>query len=222
MTGQEMSITDGPNPPSAGRAQRSGSAIATEPHPDIDQALELADLLDQTITESGRPFMELVTGSPVLLVFLRHAGCTFCREALGDIAKNRGQIEATGVRIVLVHMGDRAEIQDVIARYGLADLERVCDSNKLLYQAFGLKQGNVFQLFGLKVWWRSLVAGLFRGHGAARPAADATQMPGVFLVEQGLVARRFRHKSAADRPSYVELARTNQADGSSREGLSNQ
>ncbi|MGP1310160.1 MAG: hypothetical protein ACTS27_08185, partial [Phycisphaerales bacterium] len=39
----------------------------------------------------------------LLLVFLRHAGCTFCREALADVAKRRRRIENAKVRIVLVH-----------------------------------------------------------------------------------------------------------------------
>ena len=182
--------------------------VTVTPEPDPGQALELAHLLEETVTESGRSFISLVEESPVLLVFLRHAGCTFCREALGDIARDRAEIEASGTRIVLVHMGDRAEIQQVIAKYGLSELERICDRDQRLYQGFGLKRGSLGQLFGIKVWWRTLIAAFWGGHGWGRPVADPMQMPGVFLVDHGMIANRFRHRSAADKPSYVALAHT--------------
>lgn len=162
----------------------------------------VASVLAAARTESGKMLVELTECSPVLLVFLRHSGCTFCREALSDIAKARKSIEARGIRIVLVHMSDQEAIHPVISRYGLGDLERIADSGQALYTAFGLKRGNIAQLFGLKVWWRGLVAGVWDGHGWGQPTADYRQMPGVFFVDQGMVVRGFRHRSAADRPPY--------------------
>ena len=160
--------------------------------PAIESTLERAQ------TDSGQALLDLVEASPVLLVFLRHAGCTFCREALGDIAAIRHEIESSGTRIVLVHMGDRAEIRTVIARC-------ICDPEQRLYDAFGLLKGSWRQLYGPKVWIRGVIAGLFRGHGLDKPAADATQMPGVFYIDKAWIVRRFRHKSAADRPCYTEI-----------------
>jgi hypothetical protein len=103
-------------------------------------------------------------------------------------------------------MGDRKAMEEVIRRYKLSDVERICDQDQQLYDAFGLKKGSFLQLYSLKVWVRGLVAGLVRGHGFALPQADASQMPGVFYISQGWVIRRFRHRSAADRPSYTALA----------------
>ena len=164
-----------------------------------------ARLLEQVQTEAGHRLVDLTEQSPVLLVFLRHAGCTFCREALSDIAEIRPALEAAGTRIVLVHMGDQAAMQTLAGKYGLTDLERICDSSQALYNAFGLKRGSFFQLFGWKVWWRGFVAGVLHGHGVGRPQADSSQMPGVFYLDRGLIARRFRHQSAADRPAYGSL-----------------
>ena len=165
----------------------------------------VAGTLELAQTDSGKMLVDLVEATPVLLVFLRHAGCTFCREALGDLAAIRQEIESSGTRIVLVHMGDRAEIRKVIARYGLSDLERICDPERRLYDAFGLIKGTWRQLYGPKVWVRGVIAGLFRGHGLGKPVADATQMPGVFYIDKAWIVRRFRHKSAADRPCYRDL-----------------
>lgn len=167
---------------------------------------EVADILESTRTEKGDDFITLVENSPVLLVFLRHAGCTFCRESLSDIARHRAEIERTGTRIVLVHMGDRKEMRQLIERYGLSTVDRICDLDRRLYAAFGLKNGHLWQIFGPKAWWRVLVAGLLRGHGVWFPSESMRQMPGVFYLEQGELTRSFRHRSIADRPSYVALA----------------
>ena len=166
---------------------------------------ELTALFERVRTERGRLLVELLEESPLLVVFLRHAGCTFCREALSDIALERQRIEAAGTKIVLVHMGDRPGIEQVIRKYGLGELEVICDASRELYRAFGLKRGGLRQLLGPRVIWRGFLAGILHGHGASVPTADYTQMPGVFYLERGALVRRFRHRTAADRPSYAGL-----------------
>jgi peroxiredoxin len=170
--------------------------------------LGVANVLERASTESGERLVDLVQASPVLLVFLRHAGCTFCREAVSDIAKVRKEIESNGTRIVLVHLGDRSGIERLLQRHSLSDLDRICDTGQELYRAFGLKKGSWRQLYGPKVWARGLMAAVAKGHGLGRPVADPTQMPGVFFVDQGLVASAYRHRSAADRPRYTALCAT--------------
>ena len=166
---------------------------------------ETADLLDQVETQHGETLAEIAAAHKVLLVFLRHAGCTFCREALSDIARDRAAIEQCGVRIVLVHMGDIDEFDKLLEKNHLSDVPHICDDSQVLYAAFGLKRGSAMQLFGPKVMVRGLKAGIIDGHGVGKPVADAAQMPGVFLLENGVIARRFRHRSAADRPDYIRF-----------------
>ncbi len=165
--------------------------------------MAISTLLDRAVTQHARSLAEIAATSTALLVFLRHAGCTFCREALSDISKSRGEIESRGVRIVLVHMGDIEELDQLLEKNALLDLDRICDPEQELYRAFGLKQGSIAQLYGPKVWWRGFKAGVLSGHGLGKPVADSSQMPGVFLLEQGVIARRYRHRSAADRPDYA-------------------
>ena len=161
--------------------------------------------LDSAATLAGDRLVELAENGPILLVFLRHAGCTFCREALSDIARERRAIERTGTRVVLVHMADSAAIEEQLANYGLRGVDRICDSEQTLYKAFGLKRGKLRQLFGPKVVWRGLKAGLMEGHGVGRPSADSSQMPGLFLLRNSTIIRRFRHRTAADRPDYAGI-----------------
>lgn len=157
-------------------------------------------------TNVGPTILELSQLSPILLVFLRHTGCTFCREALSDLAEKRREIESAGVRLVLVHMSPEDRARKFLERYGLQDVLRVSDPGRSLYRAFGLGRGGFLSLFGPKVWMRGFKAGVLDGHGIGRLAGDGFQMPGVFLVYQGEVLTSYRHDSAADRPDYVALA----------------
>jgi len=164
---------------------------------------DTAAALASARTSTGQTVAELSMAAPVLLVFLRHFGCTFCREAMSDLAVQRAAITARGVNIVLVHMVDAATAAEHLDRYGLGGLATVSDPHKELYRAMGLRRGTLWQLFGIKSFVRGFVAGILRGHLVGRLVGDGFQMPGVFLIDRGQVTRTYRHESAADRPDYV-------------------
>lgn len=156
-------------------------------------------------TNYGVTLDELSRLGPVLLVFLRHTGCTFCREALADLAAMRRRIEQEGARLVLVHMSADEAAARFFARYGLQDVQRISDPERTLHRAFGLPRGRLGDVLGPKVWWRGFQAGVLGRHGAGRLMGDAFQMPGVFLLFHGEILRSYRHQSAADRPDYLAL-----------------
>ena len=164
-----------------------------------------ATLLVEAQTTSGESLAELSNRQPVLLVLLRHSGCTFCREALADLAAGRGEIEAKGVKIALVHMGTVESFAVFAAGYGMGEVAAVSDPERRLYRGLGLRRGRLGQLFGWRVWWRGAKS-LFEGHHPGALEGDGTQMPGVFLIHQGRVVRRFVHGNAAERPDYVKLS----------------
>lgn len=168
-------------------------------------------VLENTRTADGRTLASIADESPVLLVFLRHFGCTFCREAMADLAKQRDRLNESGVVPVLVHMlpdteEGRAEAEANFKRRGLPDVAHIADPDRTLYQAFELERGRLGQLFGWRVWIRGIRAGLINRHGVGRPSGDPLQMPGAFLVHKGRVIRAYRHRDAADRPDYCALA----------------
>jgi peroxiredoxin len=169
-------------------------------------AASLSDALRDTVTTAGKTLAQLSDERPVLIVFLRHAGCTFCREAAADLAARRAEIQRQGTQIVLVHMGSVKQGHAFFAQYGLDDLPQVSDPGRQLYQAFDLDHGTVGQLLGPRVWWRGFKAGILRGHGVGKWQGDVLQMPGTFLVYRGQIVKAFRHKTAADRPDYAEMA----------------
>ncbi len=157
-------------------------------------------------TNTGRTLDRLASEQAQMVVFLRHSGCTFCREALAEISLRRNEIEAAGCGIVLVHLG-AGDGREFFAQYGMDDVPRISDPQCRLYRQFGLDLGDFRQLFGMRVWIRGIVAGLLHGHGLGWPQGNSFQMPGVFTYYQGQVIEGFQHDQASDRPDYVELAK---------------
>lgn len=154
----------------------------------------------------GATLRELSRQSPVMVVFLRHAGCTFCREALSDLAEQRLDLQRQGVQIAVVHMSPPLQATQLFAHYGLDDVHRFSDVDCQLYRAFGLRRGRVGQLAGWRVLLRGLFVAFFQGHGIGGLQGDGWQMPGVFLLRDGRIVGTFQHASAADRPDYRQLA----------------
>lgn len=161
-------------------------------------------LLDAIRTSDGRTVAEMSHERPVLLVFLRHAGCPFCRKWLGELSARRAQLDAAGTALVLVHMSSDAEAAELFARYRLDDVPRISDPGQTLYAEFGLARGNAGQVIGPAVWWRGLKATL-QGHLPGVPSGDVLQMPGAFLIVGGRVVRAFRAASSADEPDFDDF-----------------
>lgn len=156
-------------------------------------------------TSTGQTIAQMSLEEPLMLVFLRHSGCMFCREALADIAAQRRAIEAEGFRIVLVHMGTSSRVEHVLSRYGLSDLPRVSDPSRALYRAFGLGFFSPSVFFRPDCWWRAFDASILQGHGLGWITGNIFQMPGVFLVFHGEVLKGYRHQHVTERPNYVTL-----------------
>lgn len=166
------------------------------------------DLDDATVLFSGnhgRSLAELSCERPLMVVFLRHLGCTFCKEALQDLARARCELDRLGVSLALVHMSHPRRAHSMMQKYGLEDVDQFCDGTCELYRAFGVGRGTFWQLLGPNVLWRGMAA-TCKGHWAGKLAGDAFRLPAVFFLVRGEVRGSFRHQTAADRPNYVQLA----------------
>jgi len=172
---------------------------------------EVRDDVFSSTDQHGRSLDALSRERPLLLLFLRHLGCTFCREAASDVSVQREAIEREGVTPAFVGMMEESALGEFLEAYGLGDLPRFADPDRELYRAFGLRRGSPRQLFGPRVWKRGLAAAAPSwlgggGHGLGALQGDGLQMPGVFLLHEGRVVGGYRHETVADRPDYRELA----------------
>jgi len=175
-------------------------------------APEPADLLtieqanQQFSDQTGRTLDRLCHDQTCLIVFLRHSGCTFCRQTLADLHTQRAELAAEGVLPVLVHMEDDVSGKRFFAEFELDDLPRISDPKCQLYRAYGLNRGRLGQLLGPAVWWRGFKAAILSRHGVGPAKGDGFQMPGAFLTRNGKIIGEYRHQTAADRPDYCRIA----------------
>jgi peroxiredoxin len=162
-------------------------------------------LLSAYTSPSGQSLASLLADRSVLLVFLRHFGCTFCREAVADLAEKRGAIEAQGALLAFVHLGTEEKAKWFFTPYGLVDVPRFSDPDGKLYEAFGLVRAQWRQFLNSENVLRFLLAAT-HGHFAFFPQGDIQRMPGVFRIEKGEIRKAYRHKLISDRPDYLALA----------------
>ncbi|MBK6994503.1 MAG: redoxin domain-containing protein [Lewinellaceae bacterium] len=161
--------------------------------------------------KNGETLTEMAEQQPVMLVFLRYFGCSFCREAISDIAKRRIKFESSGFRVIFVHMAPDIEMAEkFFKKYKLHPVDHIADPEKRFYQTFGLGRGTPQQLFGLMNWIRGFQATVLEGHGADpdfenQDLGDGFQMPGVFVLHKGEILRSYIHRYAHDRPDYEEI-----------------
>jgi len=143
----------------------------------------------------------------VLLVFLRHFGCAFCRQAIDDVSQVRGKLAERGVQVVFVHLGSPERARPYFDYYKLADVERVSDPDASLYHdpVFALARVSLWQIFRPAVWIGWVRGAMFK-YRIGLLKEDVQQMPGVFFLKDRGIANLFRHRTIADRPDYVGLA----------------
>lgn len=134
----------------------------------------------------------------VLLVFLRHAGCTFCRETLDELKKARSVWTAKKITPVVVHMGSEEEGIAMMKRFELADLPVISDPDCNLFRAYHLPRGKWQQLFGPRVWVEGFKTAILKGYGLGKLVGDGFQLSGAFLLRNGNVIAEYPSVDAAD------------------------
>jgi len=161
---------------------------------------------DTIVLPAGSPLRDLPAEVPVLVVLLRSFGCTFCREAMADVAAVQPQLDGAGTRVAFVHGGSPDDAEPWFAKYRLTDVIRVSDPGLDHYRAFGLGRTGVQALVDPVTWARGAVCALSHGFGGQTPEL-MRQLPGVFVVRGDAVLAEYRHRSPADRPDYLALTR---------------
>ncbi|MFN9627456.1 MAG: SelL-related redox protein [Planctomycetota bacterium] len=173
-----------------------GQAQDTKDDWSLSQANELAK------TAHGQSIAELSSKQEVLLVFLRHAGCTFCRETLDELKKARQQWQSRSLLPVVVHMGSVEQGLEMMKKFGLEDCPVISDPDCRLFRAYQLPRGTWQQLFGMRVWIEGFKAAILKGYGFGKLVGDGFQMSGAFVIRHGQIVRAYPSKDAADSCSW--------------------
>lgn len=172
--------------------------------PRYQEPLSIAEAASSYELSSGESLTEASQQQEIVLVFLRHFGCTFTRQLLRGLELLETQASQRQARLVLVHMLQSGkELAYLGDRSGIA---RIADPYCELYRSFGLGKAGFWELFGPRVWLRGLLA-LIRGCGVGSIAGDGLQMPGVFLFHRNSIIASQPAQSAADLPDLEKLFR---------------
>lgn len=170
--------------------------------PTRETPLSIPEAADRYFLSNGKSLAEASSSKLLVLVFLRHFGCTFTRQILRGLEGIQKEADAHGAELVLVHMLQSGrETQYLGERSGVL---RIADPRCELYRAFGLGKGGFLELFGPHVWWRGAVS-IFKGCGLGHLAGDGLQMPGAFLFREGMILSAQPAHSASDLPNLPGL-----------------
>ena len=168
-------------------------------------------------SQDDETILQLSQDTPLMLVFLRHIGCTFCRSMLHEIQEQLPLLEKMNVQIAFVHMSEESkDTHAFFEHYGLEDCPRFSDPERTLYKSVGLKRGTLNQLFGWSSFKKGIPA-LFEGHGVGHLEGDGFQLSGTVLVFKGIILKVHAHTHASDSTPFVEWLHTQRADKSSKE-----
>jgi len=153
--------------------------------PDTPQMLEAR--FASAIAHTGESIADYSTlGHGAMVVFVRQAGCLFCRQMLDELRQKLPMIQASGLTPVVVHQSSAQEANQWLEKV-LPGVARVSDEPRILYRAVGLRRGDFLELLGPGAWAGGVKA---MRHGVGRLQGDGFQMPGVLVVRHGKVIYR--------------------------------
>ncbi|EMO89793.1 peroxiredoxin-like family protein [Leptospira noguchii] len=137
-----------------------------------------------------------------LLVFLRHSGCIFVREAIADL-KEMFESSLSFPSILFFFPEDLKNCEKFFKEVW-KDACVVSDPNTEFYQDLGLQNANLIQLAGPKVWM-GVARATLKGHFYGIPGSNPLQMPGAFLVVQDRIVWEHRYRHIGDHPDWKNL-----------------
>jgi hypothetical protein len=91
--------------------------------------------------------------------------------------------------------------------YGVAEMTRISDPDKMLYQQFGLEEGSLWELTHPRVLWPWFRTAILHRHGVGAAGPNWRQLSGVFVIHRGHTLAAIRHRNSAARPDYLALLR---------------
>ena len=137
------------------------------------------------------PLTDLYREAPLALVFLRHAGCVFCRYQVAQLRP------FPDLNLCFVCMEDVEEARAF--KEGIRSPHRfISDPQRELYNAFGLPQAGFSQILNVRTLKRGMEA-MRAGYRNSRPTSDARQLGGTFILDvKGQVVWSHQSEDAGD------------------------
>ncbi len=166
---------------------------------------QIQQVIETTHTQSGQSLAALSAEYPVLIVFLRHSGCPYCRQTLTKLSRLRQTLESKKMRLVIVHHDTPENGAAWISKYDLGQCEQISDPDGQLYSQFELGKTTWWNLAGPHTWWPGFKATILQLNGVGKPVGDIKQLTGSFVIHRGRIVKAFRQKLSYQSPDYNQM-----------------
>ena len=143
-----------------------------------------------------------LASAETLLVFLRHFGCIFCRETIGDLREATAKIDDFP-DVLFFFQGTPTEGRALLRR-DWPGARAVADPDLEFYERFGVRRASYLEALGPAV----IAAGRRarkKGYKGGSRSGDIWRMPGIFAVAGERVIWSHRPRHAADHPDFSEI-----------------
>ena len=140
---------------------------------------------------------------PIVVVFVRHYGCIFCRERAAEVRAHRAAIEQKGARIVFVGNGLPAMARE-FATQNADGLPVLSDPSKRAFELAGMRRGlsTVLRPSMLKNAWRAFRS----GHRQTKVQGDPWQQGGALVLgKDGVVLHAKRDGAGGDAIDWARV-----------------
>jgi peroxiredoxin len=159
---------------------------------DVDgKAMRLSDLWSSS--EKG-----------IVLVFLRHFGCLFCRDHAVQLREHYDDFTKRGYSVIAVGQGTAARSAKFAKDYALPYSvlgDRALDS----YRLYGLTSGALGGFLQPQAY-KAGIGAMLRGHFPGIPDGSVNQNPGTFLIDRdGRILSQHIGQHAGDFPAATEI-----------------
>jgi thiol-disulfide isomerase/thioredoxin len=165
-----------------------------------NEDLQLKEIISEYATNLDENLFDLSNNKPVLIVFLRHLGCPFCKEFLQTISESENKIKEKNIELCFVHMSDDKVAKSELQKFQFKLLRTISDANADLYHVFGLKNATFSQLFDINNLWRSLKVTIKNGASLKKSYGNTFQTQGIFLLHKGEIISSFVPKTVSQKP----------------------
>ncbi len=169
------------------------------------EQIPLKQALTAFPSSQGKTLSDLSEERPVLVVFLRHGGCPFCRQVLAQLQGLSKQMAAQNLQPAIVHMMNDSQADKLLTRYQLQNVHHFSDPDRKLYQLFQIKRGNLAETFGPAIWWSGFKTTILSGFLPGIPGKDLHQLGAALVLDKGKVVASHISKNSADLPDWDQL-----------------
>lgn len=158
-----------------------------------------------------RRLSEFWAHGPVLVMFMRHFGCSCLAERWDSLREDLPALEAAGAHVVAICQAEPPRALAVATRRGYP-FSLLCDPERTAYAAFGLLEGSPAQVVHDFPWRPGHPAGaqamgLDARRGTERAFVDSPwQLPGEFVIgSDGRIVHAHRAQFCEDFPPRTVL-----------------